>query len=242
MDSSSSDSIEEASEIAAAPRIAKEEATWSPNGWRFWASLPGLCFSTLLTGLDASILATSRPTIVADLYGGPWYVWAMNGYFLTTAAAQPLAGQGADIFGRRIPMIIALVLFSLGSGVYGGANSSEMLVAARLVQGIGGGSLFVMIDIITADLVPLRERMKYMAIIMTFFILGLFMGSIVGEAIVERASWKWVFYINSVSRRSCTTFCGTLPVLDVEHKREGTMLRKIARVDYLGFLFSRLQL
>jgi len=71
-----------------------------------------------------------------------------------------------------------------------------MLIAARLVQGIGGGSLFVMVDTITADLVPLREGMKYMAIIMTFFTLGSFMGPIVGGAIVESASWRWVFYIN----------------------------------------------
>jgi MFS family permease len=194
--------VENVAETPTVPRAIKEEITWSPNGWRFWAIFPGLCLSMLLTGPEISILATSLPTIVADLHGGPLYVWAMNGYCLTTVA---------DIFGRRIPMIMALVIFGLGSGLYGGANSLEMLIAARLGQGIGGGSLFVMIDTITADLAPLREWMKYMAITMTFFTLGSFMGSIVGEVIVERASWMRVFYINSVSHRSCTTFCGTLP-------------------------------
>jgi len=81
MDQSTSDALAVVGEVTqtpAAPPMAKEETTWSPNGWRFWAIFPGLCFSMLLTGLDASILATSLPTIVADLPGGPLYVWAMN--------------------------------------------------------------------------------------------------------------------------------------------------------------------
>ncbi|KAG9239335.1 major facilitator superfamily domain-containing protein [Amylocarpus encephaloides] len=209
-----------------------EEKAWKPDGWRFWAVFPGLCFSMLLTGLDASILATSLPTIVTELHGGALYVWTMNGYFLTTAAIQPLAGQAADIFGRRIPMILSLVFFAVGSGICGGANSLEMLIAGRLVQGLGGGALFVMVDTITADLVPLRERMKYMAIIMTFFTLGSFMGPIVGGAIVTGTSWRWVFYINLPVVGVALVF--VILFLRVNHKREGTILQRISRVDFLG--------
>lgn len=210
----------------------KENKPWKPQGWQFWAVFPGLCVSMFLTGLDASILATSLPTIVSQLKGGSLYVWTMNGYFLTTAAAQPLAGQIANIFGRRGPMISALVLFGLGSGLCGGATSLTMLVAARLVQGLGGGGLFTMVDIITADLVPLRERMKYTAIIMTFFTLGSFLGPILGGAIVQHSSWRWVFYIN-------LPFVGIALVLvtcflRVRHKREGTVLERVKRIDYLG--------
>ncbi|KAI8285807.1 Efflux pump FUS6 [Colletotrichum sp. SAR11_57] len=93
---------------------ADPAAPWKTQGWRFWAVFPGLRLAMLLTGLDASILATSLPTIVSDLHGGALYIWTMNGYFLTTAVVQPLMGQAADIFGMRIPMLVALS-FTLGS-------------------------------------------------------------------------------------------------------------------------------
>ncbi|KAF5525176.1 MFS efflux transporter aclA [Colletotrichum aenigma] len=152
---------------------------WKTQGWRFWAVFPGLCLAMLLTGLDASILATSLPTIVSDLHGGALYIWTMNGYFLTTAVVQPLMGQAAEIFDRRIPMLVALSLFTLGSGLCGGSTSLPMLIAARPIQGLGGGGLFVMTDTIIADLTPLRDRMKYVSMVMIFFTLGSFLGPII---------------------------------------------------------------
>ncbi|GIJ97916.1 hypothetical protein Aspvir_000022 [Aspergillus viridinutans] len=127
------------------------------RGWRLWAVFPGLCFAILLAALDTSVLATTLPTIVDQLHSGPLYIWIINGYFLAVAVVQPIAGQASDIFGRRYPMIISVVLFALGSGVCGGASTTEMLIAARIVQGLGGGAIFVMVDIIAADLVALRE-------------------------------------------------------------------------------------
>ncbi|KAI8300964.1 Efflux pump FUS6 [Colletotrichum sp. SAR11_240] len=151
-----------------------EPATpWKTQGWRFWAVFPGLCLAMLLTGLDASILATSLPTIVSDLHGGALYIWTMNGYFLTTAVVQPLMGQAADIFGRRIPMLVALS-----------------------------------------------------------FTLGSFLGPIMGGAIVDNTTWRWVFYIN------LPICAAALPLvflfLRVNHKREGTIAQRLGRVDYSG--------
>ena len=91
--------------------------------WRFWAVFPGLCFDILLAGLDTSIVATTLPTIAADLKTGALYIWAINGYFHTTAAVQPLLGLALDIFGRRSPMLLSIALFSLGSGLCGGAKT-----------------------------------------------------------------------------------------------------------------------
>lgn len=150
---------------------AEPAKPWTAQGWRFWAVFPGLYLAILLTGLDGSILAASLPTIVSDLHGGALYFWTMNGYFLTTAVVQPLMGQAADIFGRRIPMLVSLSLFTLGSGLCGESTSFPMLLAARLIQGFGGGGLFVMTDTIIADLNPLRDRMKYVSIVMIFLYL-----------------------------------------------------------------------
>ncbi|KAI3400339.1 hypothetical protein diail_3356 [Diaporthe ilicicola] len=202
------------------------------HGWHFWAVFPGLCLAMFLTGLDASILATSLPTIILDLNGGSLYIWTMNGYFLTTAGIQPLMGQAADIFGRRVPMIVALCLFTLGSGLCGGATSLQMLIAARLVQGLGGGGLFVMTDTIIADLTPLRDRMKYVSMVMIFFTLGSFSGPIIGGAIVDNTTWRWVFYINLPI--CAASLILVIIFLRVHHKREGTIIQRLKRVDYSG--------
>ncbi|CAI0647458.1 unnamed protein product, partial [Colletotrichum noveboracense] len=211
---------------------AEGATSWKTQRWRFWAVFPGLCLAMLLTGLDASILATSLPTIVSDVHGGAPYIWTMNGYFLTTAVVQPLMGQAADIFGRRIPMLVALSLFTLGSGLCGGSTSLPMLIAARLIQGFEGGGLFVMTDTIIADLTPLRDRMKYVSMVMIFFTVGSFLGPIIGGALVDNTTWRWVFHIN------LPICAAALPLvflfLRVNHKREGTIAQRLGRVDYSG--------
>ncbi|PIG79035.1 hypothetical protein AARAC_003581 [Aspergillus arachidicola] len=163
-------------------------------GWRFWAIFTGLCIGGLLNSREL-------------------YVWAINGYFLSQTAVQPLYGQVANIFARRWPAILSVALFALGSGLGGGASSTGMLIAARVIQGLGGGGINVMTEIIVADLVPLRERQQVMGIIFTAFAVGTFVGPVVGGAIVNHTSWRWVFYIN-------------LPF--------STVTAKLKRVDFAG--------
>ncbi|CCF38198.1 major facilitator superfamily transporter [Colletotrichum higginsianum] len=167
-----------------------------------------------------------------DLHVGARYIWIMNGYFLTTVVVQPLVGQAADILGRRIPMLVSLSLFTLGSGLCGGSTSLPMLIAARLIQGFGGGGLFVMTDTITADLNPLRDRMKYVSMVMMFFTLGSFLGPIIGGAIVDNTTWRWVFYINLPVCAAALSLFSLF--LRVNHKREGTIAQRLGRVDYSG--------
>ncbi|KAJ5116063.1 hypothetical protein N7456_000411 [Penicillium angulare] len=201
-------------------------------GWRFWAIFPGLCIGGLLSALDTTILSTVLPTISKELNSEEMYVWAINGYFVSQTAVQPLYGQLADIFGRRWPMIFSVALFALGSGLCGGASSSDMLIAARVVQGLGGGGINVMTEIIVADLVPLRERQQIMGIVFTAFAVGTFIGPVVGGAIVDHTSWRWVFYIN-------LPLCGVtlilmLLFLHVKYDRQSTVVAKLKRVDFAG--------
>jgi MFS family permease len=129
-------------------------------------------------------------------------------------------------------MILSVALFALGSGLCGGASSTEMLIAARVIQGLGGGGINVMTEIIVADLVPLRERQQIMGIVFTAFAVGTFIGPVVGGAIVDNTSWRWVFYIN-------LPLCGVtlilmLLFLHVNYDRQSTVIAKLKRVDFAG--------
>ena len=92
-------------------------------------------------------------------------------------------------------MIFAVALFCLGSGIAGGANEMPMLVGGRTVQGIGGGGITMMIELIICDLVPLRERGNILALLFAAVTVGTSLGPFVGGILVERTTWRWVFYM-----------------------------------------------
>lgn len=136
------------------------------------------------------------PSIIEDLGASYAYVWIANAYFLTTTAFQPLYGQAANIMGRRNLTLLAVFLFAAGSAISGAAPTLAALIAGRAIQGIGGGGINVLVNIIVADLVPLRERPKFMGIIFIFSTIPVVLGPVIGGLMAERASWRWIFYMN----------------------------------------------
>jgi hypothetical protein len=142
------------------------------------------------------VLSTALPTIVAQLSINDNYPWVVNAYMLTSAAVQPIYGQLANLYGRRWITLSAIGLLVLGSGICGGAFNGEMLIAGRAIQGIGGGGVNMLIELIICDLVPLRERPKFMGIVFSLFSIGTSMGPFIGGALVQGSTWRWVFYIN----------------------------------------------
>ena len=109
--------------------------------------------------------------------------------------------------------------FTLGSGICGGATNGAMLIAGRAVQGVGSGGINMVVDVIVSDLVPLRERGKYMAMVLTVYFVGTALGPFVGGAIVDHTTWRWV-------RRALMTdlLILTLTFLGVLHKSSGLLL------------------
>jgi MFS family permease len=107
-----------------------------------------------------------------------------------------------------------------------------MLIAGRSVQGIGGGGIGLLIELVVCDLVPLRERSKFMAIVMMTFSLGTSIGPFIGGIIVQRSSWRWVFYLNlpigGVALGLLVVF------LRVRYKKKMTLKDKIRRIDFVG--------
>lgn len=165
------------------------------RGVRFWGIFAALCLLAFISALDVAIITTALPTITAQIGGAEDYVWIANSFVLASAVVQPLCGQLANILGRRIPLIGSTLLFALGSGFAGGANSPGMLIAGRTVQGVGAGGVYVLLDIVCCDLVPLRERGKYLGLMFSWSGVAAALGPVVGGALAER-DWRWIFYIN----------------------------------------------
>ncbi|KAI1084610.1 MFS general substrate transporter [Whalleya microplaca] len=202
------------------------------KSYRFWAIIFALCIVSLLSAAENTVVVTSLPTIVEKLDVGQDYVWISNIFFLTSAATQPLFGQLCNLFGRRYLALSIVAIYTLGSGVCGGAINPAMLIAGRAVQGMGSGGINVIVDVIMSDLVPLRQRGLFIAIIMVVYGIGTTLGPFIGGIIVETTSWRWVFWINLPV--GALAFVLLFLCLRVKWNRSTTAWEKVRRLDYVG--------
>ncbi|WP_030617273.1 MDR family MFS transporter [Streptomyces sclerotialus] len=150
----------------------------------------------LLAALDQTIVSTALPTIVADLGGGGHMAWVVTAYLLAETVSTVLVGKFGDLFGRKIVFQLSAVVFVAGSVFAGLAGSMGMLVAARAVQGVGGGGLMVTAMALIADVIPLRERGKYQGALGAVFGVTTVVGPTLGGLFTDHASWRWCFYVN----------------------------------------------
>lgn len=163
--------------------------------------------------------------------GGP----LADTWLLFRTSLQPLYGQLSNVFGRRWPTILATAAFTLGSGICGGANSIGMLIAGRTVQGIGAGGINVLIEIIVCDLVPLRQRGQYLAMMFGLVALGTALGPFFGGLIVQYSTWRWVFYLNLPVGGIALLLL--IRFLHVKYKKEPTLAKSLNKIDWIGNSF-----
>jgi EmrB/QacA subfamily drug resistance transporter len=188
-----------------------------------------LMIVVMLTGLDQTIVATALPHIVSDIGGIRGYSWVFNAYLLTLAVAVPLYGRLGDSYGRRALLLSALGIFLVGSAACGLAGTMPELVAARALQGVGAGGLMPLVQSTIADVVPIRERGRYQALVGTSFAAASVAGPIIGGLIVDHSSWRWAFLLNvPICVAALAAVALTLP-------------RRVARsldpIDYAGAFF-----
>jgi predicted MFS family arabinose efflux permease len=141
-------------------KVVQSNRAPSKKGAKFWLIfvLVSICFS--LSALELSSVSTALPTIANDLQASQ-FTWIGSAYALASTAFLPMSGGLAQTFGRRPAILVTIGLFALGSGICGGANSMNMLIAGRTIQGFGGGGIQSLTGIILADLVTLQERGLY---------------------------------------------------------------------------------
>ena len=159
-------------------------------------AVAGVMLVIFLFAIDATIVSTSMPTIVARLGGLELYSWVFSIYMLTSALTTPLFGKLADLFSHRRLMLIGIGIFVLGSTLCGAAQSMEMLVLFRAIQGLGGGAIYALSFIIVGVLFPPEQRAKMQGIISSIWGISSILGPLAGGLIVEYTSWRWVFFVN----------------------------------------------
>ena len=159
-------------------------------------AVAGVMLVIFLFAIDATIVSTSMPTIVAKLGGLELYSWVFSIYMLTSALTTPLFGKLADLFSHRHLMLIGIGIFVLGSTLCGAAQSMEMLVLFRAIQGLGGGAIYALAFIVVGVLFPPQQRAKMQGIISSIWGISSILGPLAGGLIVEHTSWRWVFFVN----------------------------------------------
>ena len=155
-----------------------------------------LMLGMFLASLDQTIVSTALPTIAGDLHGLNHLSWVVTSYLITSTISLPLWGRFGDLFGRKFFFQIAIVIFLLGSMLSGVSHNMVQLIIFRAIQGAGAGGLMVGSQAIIGDVIPPRQRGRYMGYFGAVFGLSSVLGPLAGGWLTQHASWRWIFYIN----------------------------------------------
>ncbi|KAI1871051.1 hypothetical protein JX265_006091 [Neoarthrinium moseri] len=149
-----------------------------------------------LAALDTTIVSTALPTIASTLGANTaQYAWVGSSYTLASTSSTPIWAKLSDVAGRKLALITANCLFLAGDVVAALAQSTDMLIAARALQGAGGGGIMVLITIIIGDLFVIEERAKYYGLTGVVFAIASSTGPILGGVFTQSVGWRWCFWI-----------------------------------------------
>ena len=156
----------------------------------------GLLLGMSLGALEATVVGTAMPTVIASLGGLNRYSWVFSAYIVTSTVTVPVWGKLSDLYGRRLLYQIGIGVFIVGSMLSGMATSMPQLIIFRAIQGLGAGALIPLGMTIIGDTFSLEERTKMQAYFSGVWGLSSIIGPLIGGFITDQLSWRWVFYIN----------------------------------------------
>lgn len=154
-----------------------------------------LTLSMAVTALEQTVVSTAMPSIIASLKGLGIYPWVFSAYLLAATVTTPIYGKLADMFGRKRVLLFGLGLFGLGSVLSGLAQSMPMLIAMRVVQGLGAGAVGPIVLTMIADMYTLEERAKVQVFFSAVWGVSSLAGPALGGVLTDSLSWRWVFFV-----------------------------------------------
>ncbi len=163
---------------------------------RRWAVTVGVMTGMFIAALEATVVGTAMPTVIAALGGINQYSWVFSAYIITSTVTVPVWGKLSDLYGRRLMYQIGISIFLLGTLLSGFSTSMTELIIFRAIQGLGAGALIPLGMTIIGDIFTLRERSKMQALFSGVWGLSSVIGPIIGGFITDQISWHWVFFIN----------------------------------------------
>jgi len=194
--------------------------------------LSGLLLALFVSNMSGTIVGNALPTIAANLGSTQQqYTWIVTGTLLASTASTPIWGKLSDLFHKKLLLLVGLVIFMVGSLASGAAWSTDSLVAARAIQGIGLGAMMALVQSIIGTIIPPRQRGRYMAYTGATMAIATVLGPLVGGFIVDQSwlGWRWCFW-------SAVPFT-VLAMVVLKWRLHVPFLRKDdTRVDWLGSL------
>jgi EmrB/QacA subfamily drug resistance transporter len=163
---------------------------------RRWAVTAGVMTGMFLAALEATVIGTAMPTVIAALGGLNHYSWVFSAYLITSTVTVPVWGKLSDLYGRRLFYQIGITIFLLGSVLSGMSGSMTQLIIFRAIQGLGAGALVPLGMTIIGDIFTVEERTRMQAYFSGVWGVASVIGPVLGGFITDQWSWHWVFYLN----------------------------------------------
>ena len=166
------------------------------SGKRRWLITAGVMTGMFIAALEATVVGTAMPTVIASLGGLNHYSWVFSAYLVTSTVTVPVWGKLSDLYGRRLLYQVGIGVFLLGTLLSGLSGTMTQLIVFRAIQGLGAGALVPLGMTIIGDTFTLEERAKMQAYFSGVWGLSSIIGPIVGGFITDQISWRWVFFVN----------------------------------------------